>query len=341
MSSKGSKLYEILSQVTGMHGGAPTGADIDLSKQPTAEPRGIFGVLQRLNQMGASNRVNQEALDFRRNDEARKQAEAESLIKSREILGEQRQAQTERTRNLISVDNAKVELDKATLDLKKAMQPAELKLLEIRGEALIQNASAALQNAQTNLMRAENDSEKLYFQNEVKQRELELTAARNKWQQAVAEANVRINEQRANSYKDYVDKAATGGGDTTTISEVVDSEEGFDVTPKGEGEPMFIPKGSAAPFFKVMEKNKDIFGGKKGFFGFGSTPPPTIVPSTKESKKTTTTTKKKTPSVTVDKTLPEVAPPIEKLNKDGSKTKFKNGQVWHLDLATNKPVRDK
>jgi hypothetical protein len=314
----GKKLLQALNGIFGdmnlrMQGasGNPTGADLVKANEPLSEPRGVFGVMDRLNQMSAKNRVAQGAINTSNEKEAQAKAESAAKVQQSNALSgyydagvNQREASAKYTEHKMGIEDAGVELNKIKADLLRTKTYGDLTNANIRGQAALMNGEAELRKAEAAAKQAATAEERLTLDREIQGKRIELDKAKSDWQRAVAEQRNTIASQHEGSYGRYVDKAGTMGSNSTSTTE--EEIPGYDVTSGATGESTFVPGAGANAFFKMLPNMTDQFGGKSGFLGFGSTPKPTIAPSMKKKSKTTTTTKTPIGASSIAQELPGI-----------------------------------
>lgn len=353
--SAGDYLNAVIKALSGE--GPATAADYALAQSPAREPRGLGGVLSSFTRNRAGQRVAAEQLASRQEEDARKRAEAEqkaatsaqSIAESKareQYYGagvEQRQASAALSRSKVGVDRVLADVRQQAQRWKETMDPQTLEVSRRVAEARILQAEADLRDTENDLLKITDLDAREAAKRQLEQQKIDLQKARDEVDKVYKEGLLEVQKSRAASYATI---AAAFGKNT----KVTETEYTVTFTPE-EGEPftinkdqanMFESMAKADPAFREMLKERA--GYKKGFLGFGASSPEIAVGGEPTLTKETVQTPIKPGVVTSATSGTSSAfsgPPVAKLNKDGSPTYFSNGQVWHLDLSTMQPVRDK
>lgn len=178
----------------------PSAMDVMNAEGPLNENRGVWNILSNIGKLGAKQRVTNESL---RDERAKRAADLE-LKKAQagyyQAGSGLRGAQEDRTRNLIDVDNAKVEISQAKND-------NDLTRIEEQGKSAMLRAEAFMKMAEASMARATNDAEKMQIQQMIDQMKIEadkwktlLNYDIQKKRNEILGQTANTNQQRANTY---------------------------------------------------------------------------------------------------------------------------------------------
>jgi hypothetical protein len=352
-----------LSQGIGNATSSPaTSRDVTRAAAGPGENRGIFGILNNIDQGLSARKVAEK--EFTEGEEDRslnndlKRAQAENL----RSLGTYRQG-------MLGIHERANEIKAITNEVKMAKNEGDLKIAAEKLVLAYQKAQTDMRNAETNARNATTAEERSNWEREYKNSSLLADIAQNAIENDLKNKSLMINQQNANTQSGFLgiaqDKAPSeiagnearaglAGAETEkTIAETDILNDPANATGRildtlGKGEKSgYIQPSGREPFFKAVGGERlGVTAPSLGVMGtlknkvnsmIGVTPQGPSNPATPVAPTPAPVTGPKPVTNTTQNSL-QNTPPVSSL-KEGVNTKFANGQVW--TLSGGKPKRVK